>query len=170
MDATNLERNLYLTVQLLELERPLVLALNFMDEVKARGDQIDVERLSKELGVPGGSPSPPRPARVWTSFSRWPTGRCTWGSPMSPTTCTTTSPTTVHHRMGELIHDYAYGRQPARPLGLHQAAGGGRIVAKALNLPADVQNKLDAIIAEYEASSALGGPGDPGGRQPLPLY
>ncbi|MFR6186560.1 MAG: FeoB small GTPase domain-containing protein [Lawsonibacter sp.] len=38
VDATNLERNLYLTVQLLELERPLVLALNFMDEVEARGD------------------------------------------------------------------------------------------------------------------------------------
>ena len=47
VDATNLERNLYLTVQLLELERPTVLALNFMDEVAKRGDQIDVERLSK---------------------------------------------------------------------------------------------------------------------------
>ena len=52
VDATNLERNLYLTVQLLELERPLVLALNFMDEVEARGDSIDVERLSRQLGVP----------------------------------------------------------------------------------------------------------------------
>ena len=52
VDATNLERNLYLTVQLLELERPTVLALNFMDEVAKRGDQIDVERLSKELGIP----------------------------------------------------------------------------------------------------------------------
>ena len=54
VDATNLERNLYLTVQLLELERPTVLALNFMDEVAKRGDQIDVERLSKELGHPSG--------------------------------------------------------------------------------------------------------------------
>ena len=52
VDGTNLERNLYLTVQLLELERPTVLALNFMDEVAKRGDQIDVERLSKELGIP----------------------------------------------------------------------------------------------------------------------
>ena len=52
VDATNLERNLYLTVQLLELERPLVLALNFMDEVEARGDSIDVEHLSRQLGVP----------------------------------------------------------------------------------------------------------------------
>ncbi len=43
VDATNLERNLYLTMQLLELERPMVLALNFMDEVEKAGDRIDVE-------------------------------------------------------------------------------------------------------------------------------
>ena len=52
VDATNLERNLYLTMQLLELERPMVLALNFMDEVEKAGDRIDVERLSQHLGVP----------------------------------------------------------------------------------------------------------------------
>ena len=52
VDATNLERNLYLTVQLLELERPMVVALNFMDEVAKRGDQIDVQRLAKGLGIP----------------------------------------------------------------------------------------------------------------------
>ena len=40
------------------------------------------------------SPSPPRPARDWTSCSRWPTGRCTWAIPLSLTTCTTASPTT----------------------------------------------------------------------------
>ena len=62
VDATNLERNLYLTVQLLELERPTVLALNFMDEVEKRGDRIDVDRLSKELGesrYPAGPPPLP---------------------------------------------------------------------------------------------------------------
>ena len=52
VDATNLERNLYLTMQLLELERPMVLALNFMDEVEKAGDRIDVERLSQHLGIP----------------------------------------------------------------------------------------------------------------------
>lgn len=53
VDATNLERNLYLTMQLLELERPMVLAVNFMDEVEKNGDQIDCDRLSAHLGVPG---------------------------------------------------------------------------------------------------------------------
>ena len=52
VDATNLERNLYLTVQLLELGAPLVLALNMMDEVKSRGIEIDAQVLSRELGVP----------------------------------------------------------------------------------------------------------------------
>ena len=46
VDATNIERNLYLTAQLLELERPMVIALNFMDEVEKHGDRIDVDRLS----------------------------------------------------------------------------------------------------------------------------
>ena len=52
VDATNIERNLYLTAQLLELERPMVIALNFMDEVEKHGDRIDVARLSQALGVP----------------------------------------------------------------------------------------------------------------------
>ncbi len=52
VDGTNLERNLYLTVQLMELERPMVLALNMMDEVEKSGDRIGVRRLSLELGIP----------------------------------------------------------------------------------------------------------------------
>lgn len=50
IDATNLERNLYLTTQLLELGIPVVVALNMMDLVKDRGDHIDIAKLSKELG------------------------------------------------------------------------------------------------------------------------
>ena len=52
VDATNLERNLYLTMQLLELERPTVMALNFMDEVEKQGITIDCGRLSAHLGIP----------------------------------------------------------------------------------------------------------------------
>lgn len=50
VDATNLERNLYLTTQLTELGIPVVVALNMMDVVKKRGDKINVEQLSNELG------------------------------------------------------------------------------------------------------------------------
>ena len=51
VDATNIERNLYLTVQLMELGVPVVVALNMMDEVRANGDSIDVRVLSKGLGL-----------------------------------------------------------------------------------------------------------------------
>ena len=52
VDATNIERNLYLTLQLLELRVPMVLALNMMDEVRANGGSIDVQKMSSALGIP----------------------------------------------------------------------------------------------------------------------
>ena len=52
VDATNLERNLYLTLQLLEMRVPMVVALNMMDEVRSNGGAINTERLSALLGVP----------------------------------------------------------------------------------------------------------------------
>ena len=52
VDATNIERNLYLTLQLLELRVPMVLALNMMDEVRANGGAIDVQKMSQALGIP----------------------------------------------------------------------------------------------------------------------
>ena len=52
VDATNIERNLYLTLQLLELRVPMVLALNMMDEVRANGGTIDVQKLSDDMGIP----------------------------------------------------------------------------------------------------------------------
>ena len=52
VDATNIERNLYLTLQLLEMHIPMVLALNMMDEVRGNGGSIDVEKMSEELGIP----------------------------------------------------------------------------------------------------------------------
>lgn len=52
VDASNLERNLYLTTQLLEIDVPMVVALNMMDIVKKNGDSINVDKLSKAIGVP----------------------------------------------------------------------------------------------------------------------
>ena len=52
IDATNLERNLYLTTQLLELDVPVVVALNMTDLTEKAGDIIDQEKLSKALGIP----------------------------------------------------------------------------------------------------------------------
>lgn len=52
VDATNIERNLYLTLQLLEMHIPMVLALNMMDEVRGNGGSIDFKKMSEELGIP----------------------------------------------------------------------------------------------------------------------
>lgn len=52
VDATNLERNLYLTTQLMEIDVPMVIALNMMDTVRKNGDVIDAVRLEREIGVP----------------------------------------------------------------------------------------------------------------------
>ena len=52
VDATNLERNLYLTLQLLTLRGPTVLALNMMDELTGNGGSIDVQKMAQTLGVP----------------------------------------------------------------------------------------------------------------------
>lgn len=52
VDATNLQRNLYLTTQLLDLNRPMIVVLNMMDSLDYNGEQIDVERLQLKLGCP----------------------------------------------------------------------------------------------------------------------
>jgi len=52
IDGTNIERNLYLTTQLLDLGHPVVIAVNMMDLVRKNGDNIDTEKLSKALGCP----------------------------------------------------------------------------------------------------------------------
>jgi len=52
VDATNMERNLYLTMQLLKMEIPMVVALNMMDELRGNGGTVDINRMEAMLGVP----------------------------------------------------------------------------------------------------------------------
>jgi len=51
VDASNLERNLYLAVQIMEMGAPLIIALNMMDEAESRGYKINIEAISQEMGV-----------------------------------------------------------------------------------------------------------------------
>ena len=155
VDATNLERNLYLTVQLLELERPTVVALNFMDEIAARGDRIDVQKLSRELGIPV-VPITARTGEGLEELLHTAHRQMHLGCTVEPDDLYDDYTHDIHHRMGELIHDYAYAaRLPA-----HWAAikllEGDEIVARALALPPEVEKRLEAIIAEYESASDLG--------------
>ena len=155
VDATNLERNLYLTVQLLELERPTVLALNFMDEVEKRGDKIDVHRLSRELGVPV-IPITARTGEGIEELMHTAHRQMHLGVTVEPDDLYDDYTHDIHHRMGELLHDYAYAANLPAHWASIKLLEGDSIVEKALNLPADVKTKLDALVAEYENSSDLG--------------
>ena len=155
VDATNLERNLYLTVQLLELERPTVLALNFMDEVEKRGDHIDVARLSKELGIPV-VPITARTGEGLEQLLHTAHRQMHLGFTVEPDDLYDDYTHDIHHRMGELIHDYAYAANLPAHWASIKLLEGDEVVQQALNLPPKVQTQLDAIVAEYENSSDLG--------------
>lgn len=155
VDATNLERNLYLTMQLLELERPVVLAVNFMDEVEKKGDTIDCGRLSANLGVP----VIPISARDGVNIDRLVQEahrQMHTGLTVEPDDLYDDFTHAVHHRIGALIHDRAY----AKGIPAHWAAikllGGDEEVAKDLELDSAVLEKIDAIAREYESASPLG--------------
>ncbi len=155
VDATNLERNLYLTVQLQELERPTVVALNFMDEVEKRGDKIDVPRLAKELGVPI-IPITARTGEGVEELMHTAHRQMHLGVTIEPDDLYDDYTHDIHHRMGELLHDYAYAANLPAHWASIKLLEGDSIVEKALNLPPEVKNKLDALVAEYENSSDLG--------------
>ena len=155
VDATNLERNLYLTVQLLELERPTVLALNFMDEVEKRGDRIDVDRLSKELGIPV-VPITARTGEGLEKLLHTAHRQMHLGFTVEPDDLYDDYTHDIHHRMGELIHDYAYAAHLPAHWASIKLLEGDQVVQEALHLPASVQQQLDGIVAEYENSSDLG--------------
>ncbi|WP_404810339.1 FeoB small GTPase domain-containing protein [Methanoculleus receptaculi] len=71
VDATNMERNLYLTLQVAELGVPMVIALNLVDLARAQGDEIDHERLSASLGIPiFYDPGTGKPAVLWESWTQ----------------------------------------------------------------------------------------------------
>ena len=68
VDATNLERNLYLTTQIIDLGIPVVVALNMMDLVEKNGDKIDVDALAQAPGLPCRARPPRSRAAAWR---RW---------------------------------------------------------------------------------------------------
>ena len=155
VDATNLERNLYLTVQLLELERPTVVALNFMDEVARRGDRIDVDRLSKELGVPV-VPITARTGAGVEELMHTAHRQMHLGVTIEPDDLYDDYTHDIHHRMGELLHDYAYAANLPAHWASIKLLEGDAVVEAALELPEGVRRRLDALVAEYENSSDLG--------------
>ena len=155
VDATNLERNLYLTVQLLELEKPMVVALNFMDEVEKHGDKIDVKRLSQSLGVPV-IPITARSGEHIQDLLRAAHKCVHTGFTLEPDDLYDSFTHRIHHQVGELIHDRAYAAGlPAHWTSIKLLEGDER-VENALKLDDETRWKLSSIVETYEHAYPLG--------------
>ncbi len=155
VDATNLERNLYLTVQLLELEKPTVLALNFMDEVEKQGDKIDVKVLSEKLGVPV-VPITAKTGENLDELMHTVHRQMHLGYTLEPDDLYDDFTHMIHHKIHELIHDAAYAAGlPAHWCAVKVLEGDG-LVTEALGLDEKTRSAVDKVVAEYESSSPLG--------------
>ncbi len=155
IDGTNIERNLYLTIQLLELELPTILAVNFMDEVEKRGDHIAYDLLSQQLGIP----VIPISARSGTNLQKLLSAahqQMHVGVTLEPDDLYDAFTHTIHHRIGELVHDNAYAAHLPAHWASIKLLEGDALVEKALHLDPETAQKADQIAKEYEASSDLG--------------
>ncbi len=155
VDATNIERNLYLTVQLLELERPLVIALNFMDEARARGDRLDCEMLARILGVPV-IPIVARTGENLEKLLRAAHRTIHTGTTLEPDDLYDDFTHEIHHEVSALIHDKAY----SVGLPAHWAAvkliEGDSLVEKVLDLPGETMKEVEVIAQHYEEAYDVG--------------
>ena len=155
VDATNIERNLYLTVQLLELERPMVVALNFMDEVEKHGDKIDVERLSRALGVPV-IPITARTGKNIDKLLHIAHMQIHRGVTMEPDDLYDDFTHRIHHDIGELIHDKAYAAGVPAHWASIKLIEGDTLVEKALGLDEETRWKVGTVVKDYEEAYPLG--------------
>ena len=159
VDATNIERNLYLTLQLIELGLPIVIALNMMDEVRENGGTIDVNALELELGVPVVPISAAKNEGVEELIdhaihvARFKEG------PSRPDFCQdegTIAETAVHrslHAVMHLIEDHA--RRASLPIrfAASKVLEGDEPVLKALDLDENEKETLGHILLQLERES-----------------
>ena len=158
IDATNIERNLYLTLQLIELDRPMVVALNMMDEVLANGGSVDVNRLEGQLGVPvvpisavkgEGIDELVEHAVHVARFDERP-GRLDFCTPDGP------GRGAVHrciHGIASLIEDHAHASQIPVRFAATKLVEGDELVISALHLDKNELDGIEHIISQMEEES-----------------
>ena len=155
VDASNLERNLYLTAQLLELERPMVVALNFMDEVEKRGDVLDVARISQALGVPV-VPITARTGENVQALLEQAHRQMHTGVTVEPDDLYDQFTHLIHHQVDELIHDRAYAAHLPAHWASIKLVEGDSLVEQALGLDEATRWKVDALAQRYQEAYPLG--------------
>ncbi len=154
IDATNIERNLYLTLQLLELRVPMVLALNMMDEVRANGGTIDVKMLSDALGIPVVPVSAAKGEGISELISKALETAKNKTKPIVTDFCADDSP--VHrciHAVVHLIMDHAVRQQIPPRFAATKLIEGDKALEEKLELDKNELELLEHCIVEMETES-----------------
>lgn len=158
VDATNIERNLYLTMQLMELDCPMVLALNMMDEVAANGGTIDVNLLESMTGIPVVPISAAKNEgtgelvehALHVARHRERPGRLDFCSPEGP------DGGALHrciHGVAHLIEDHARAAGIPVRFAATKLVEGDALVREALDLDGNELDALEHIISQMEEES-----------------
>ncbi len=156
VDATNIERNLYLTLQLLELRVPMVLALNMMDEVRANGGTIDIKRISAELGIPVIPISASKGEGVSELIDKAVSTAREKRKPLVYDFCSSSSP--VHrciHAVVHLIEDHAERAEIPTRFATAKLIEGDEKISEQLELDENEKDLLEHCIVEMETETAL---------------
>lgn len=159
VDATNIERNLYLTIQLMELDIPVVLALNMMDEVRNNGGTIHINQMEQMLGIPvvpisamknEGVDEVVRHAIHVARYQEGPARRdfC----------CPTEHGGAVHRCMHAIMHfieDHAHAANLPVRFAASKLIEGDKYVTEALRLTQNEQETIEHIICQMEEERGL---------------
>ncbi len=154
VDATNLERNLYLTVQLEELSIPMVIALNMMDEVMHEGDVINVEGLENDLGVPVVPISAKNGSGVHDLIEKVVQVAIHNEQPPARDICEGDVHIAVHS-IGHLIEDKAVARHYSPRFVATKLIEGDEPVRKEMNIPERESHIIEEIIEHMEYHTGM---------------
>ncbi len=158
VDATNIERNLYLTLQLIELNVPMVLALNMMDEVRGNGGTININEMEAALGIPVVPISAAKNEGVDELVNHAIHVAKYQERPGRNDFCDKNKNGAVHRALHSVMH-LIEGHADAAKIPLRFAASklieGDRIVRDTLNLSKDEKRILERIILQMEKERGL---------------
>ena len=159
VDASNIERNLYLTMQLMELDVPMVLALNMMDEVRENGGSIRVNEMEAMLGVPVMPISAAKGEGIDELVSHALHVAHYQERPGRPDFCDPEGPQAAVHRclhgIMHLIEDHAEKAGIPPRFAASKLAEGDRLVLEQLNLSENEKEMLEHIIVQMEQERGL---------------
>ena len=159
VDATNIERNLYLTMQLLEMDVPMVVALNMMDEMRGNGGTVDINRMESMLGVPVVPISAAKNQGVDELVKHAVHIAKYQEKPLRQDFCDSTdNGGAVHrclHAVGHLIEDHATEADLPLRFAASKIIEGDELILNQLNLDQNEKDALEHIVFQMEKERKL---------------